>query len=87
MFIQRRVSYLSLFREPVNSTDEIVVPIPYPQVSTEFEVGMSTFTSYRRYTGRHLALVDAATVFCEDRTGWDAGVKTKKAAVFSYKLM
>jgi hypothetical protein len=71
----------------VHSADEIVVPVPYPQVSMEFDVGMSTFTSYRRYTGRHLAWVDAATVFCEDRTGWDAGVKVKKASVFSYKLM
>jgi len=66
----------------VNSTNEIAVPVPYPQVSTEFDVGMSTFTSYRRYTSRHLAWVDAATVFREDRIGWDAGVKMKKAAVF-----
>jgi hypothetical protein len=71
----------------VNSTDEIVVPVAYPQVSTEFDIGMSTFTSYRKYTGRHLAWVDAATVFCEDRIGWDAGVKIKKTAVFSYQLM
>jgi hypothetical protein len=69
----------------VNSTDKIAVPVPGAQVSTEFNVGMSTFTSYRRYTSRHW--VDAATVFCEDRIGWDAGVKMKKAAVVYYKLL
>jgi hypothetical protein len=47
---------------------------------------MFTCTSYRRYTGRHLAWVDAAAVFCEDRIGWDAGVKMKIGSVFSYKL-
>lgn len=71
----------------MNSTDKIVVPVPYPQVSMEFDVGMATFTSYRRYTGRHLAWVDTATVFCEDRIGWDAGAKMKKASVLSCKLM
>jgi len=86
LFIQRRVSYLGLFRAPVNSTDEVVVPAPYPQVSMEFDVGMCTFTSYRRYTGRHLAWVDTANVFREDRTGWGAGVKMKKSSVFSCKL-